>query len=61
MGPPNIYLGAEINTYQLNSGRYHGSMSSTHYVKNAIKTVEVLLKNEERKLRKVNSSGYQPF
>ena len=38
-GPQTIYLDADIKKYQVNSGKSHWSMSSTQYVKNAIKTV----------------------
>ena len=44
--PPNIYLGAETNKYQVMSGKYHWSMPITQYVKNQIKTVEGLFKYE---------------
>ena len=42
VGPPTIYLRAEIRKYQVKSGKYHWSMSMTQYVKNAINTVEGL-------------------
>ena len=46
VGPTKIYLSAEIKKYQVRSGKYHLSMLSTQYVKNAIETVELLLKDE---------------
>ena len=39
VGPPKIYFGAEINKYQVRIGKSHCIMSSTQYVKNAIKMV----------------------
>ena len=44
--PPKIYLESEIKKYQVRSGKSHWSMSCTQYVKNAIKTIEGLLKYE---------------
>ena len=43
VGPPMIYLGAEINKYQVKSGKEHYRISSTRYVKNAIKMVDNLM------------------
>ena len=61
VGPPTIYLGAEIEKDQFKSGRFHWSMPSTHYVNNVVKTVEVLLKYGDRQLRKFKPDGNQPF
>ena len=61
VGPPKIYLGAEIKKYQVNSGKYCWSIPSTHYMKNTIKTIEVLLKSEYIQLKRVNSSVNDPF
>jgi hypothetical protein len=61
LGPPTIYLGAEISKYQLGDGKSRWSMSSTRYVKNAIKTVEELLEKDGRTLRKCNKAGKQPL
>ena len=61
MGPPNIYCGAEIKKYQVRSGKSHWTVSSTHYVKNSIKTVEGLLKDKDRQSRKVKSVGKKPL
>ena len=61
VGPPKIYMGAEIKKYQVRSGKSHWSMSSTQYVKNVINTVEGLLKDEDRQLRKVKLAGKHPF
>ena len=67
VGPPKIYSGAKINKYQVRSGKYHWSMLITPYVENATKTVEGLLKDEDKKLRRVKSdekqtlpNGYKP-
>ena len=57
VGPPKIYLGAEIKNYQVRSGKSHPSTPITQYVKNTTKTVEVPLNNDYRKLRMVNSAG----
>ena len=45
---PKIYLGAEINKYQVRSGKCHWGILSTQYVKNAIDMVEGLLKDRDR-------------
>ena len=44
VGPPTINLGADINKYQVKSGKSHWIMLITQYVMNAIKTLEGLLK-----------------
>lgn len=59
--PPEIYLGANIEKFQVPSGRSHWSMNSTRYVKNALATVEELLKTEGRELRNNNKNGKQPL
>ena len=61
VGPPKIYLGAKIKKYQIRSGKSHWITSNTQYVKNAIKTVEGTLKDDARKLIKVNSYVNNPF
>ena len=61
VGPPKIYLGAEIKKHQVSSGKRHWSMLSTQYVKNAINTVKKILKDEYRQLREVNSDGKHPL
>ena len=61
VGPPKIYLVSEINQYQVRNGKSNWSMLSTQYVKNSINTVEGLLKDEERPLRKVKSAGKRRF
>ena len=61
VGAPTIYLGAEIKKYQVANGKEHYSMSSTQYVKNGIKTVEQLLRNEDQVLRDTKTSGKQPL
>ena len=43
------------------SGKSHWSMSITCYMKNAIKTVEGMLKDDNIQLRKVKLTGKQPF
>ena len=57
VGPTKVYLGAEIKKCQVRSGEYHFRVFSTQYMKNAIKTVEGLLKNEDRQLSKFKSTG----
>ena len=59
VGPQTIYLGAEIKKYQVKSGKSHWSMSSTPYVTNAVKQVEVMLREDGRELRQVKTSGKQ--
>ena len=61
VGPPKICLGTEMKKYPVRSGKSHCSMLSTQYVKNATKTVEERLKDEDRQLSKVKSEGKQPF
>ena len=61
VGPPDIYLGPEMKKYQVSSGKSHWGMSSTQYVKNAIKTEKEMLKDVEREFSKVKSSGKQPL
>ena len=61
VGPSNIYLGAKIKKYYVRSGKSHWRMSITQYVKNPIKIVEGLLKDDYRQLRKVKSAGKQPL
>ena len=56
---PNIYLGAEIKKSQVKSGKSNWSILSTQYANNAIKTLEGLLKDEDRQLIKVKSAGKQ--
>ena len=38
VGPPMIYLGAEIKKYQVKSSKSHQRMSSKQYMNNSIKT-----------------------
>ena len=48
---PKKYLGADIKEWQLPDGRLCWSMSSEQYVKNAVKNVKEILKNEDRMLK----------
>ena len=61
VGTPKGYLGAEIKKYQVRCGKYHWSMPITQYMKNTIKTIEVLLKDEDRQLRKVKTAENSRF
>jgi hypothetical protein len=61
VGPPTIYLGAEIKKYQVKSGKSHWSMSSTPYVTDAVKQVSEMLREDGRELCKVKTSGKQPL
>ena len=54
-----IYLGDDINKYQVKSDKSHWSILSTRYLKNLIKTVEELLKDEDVPLRKFKLDGNQ--
>ena len=56
-----IYLGDDINKYQVKSDKSHWSILSTRYLKNLIKTVEELLKDEDVQLRKFKFDGRQPL
>ena len=51
VGPPNIYLGAELQRFQLRDGREAWSMSSSKYVKSAVKNVKDMLAEEGKELR----------
>jgi hypothetical protein len=46
LGPPDTYLGAQIYKHQLPDGTSAWGMTSEKYVKNAVATVEDLLKND---------------
>ena len=61
VGPPTIYLGVEINKYQVKSGKSHWITLSTQYVNNTINTAEVLLKDEDRQLIKFKLAEKQPL
>ena len=50
-GPPETYLGANIEKVQLDDGLNAWSMHSRHYVRNLIKTVEDLLQEDGRQLK----------
>ena len=56
-----IYLGADIEKYQVKSGKYHWIMSITQLMKNTIKMLERLFKDEDRQLINVKSAGNQPL
>ena len=58
---PEIYLGAEISKYQLKNGRLVWSMSSSQYVKNAVKNVNDMLKEEGRELKTGKKQGKTPL
>ena len=60
VGTPTIYLGAEIKKYQVASGKEHYSILITH-VKNVTKTVEQLLRYDERTPIDTKASGKQPL
>ena len=61
VGTPKGYLGAEIKKYQVRCGKYHWTMPITQCMKNTIKTIELLLKDEVKQLRKFKSAEKQPF
>ena len=44
VGLPTIYLVAQIKICQVKSCKSHWSMSSTQYMKNVVKTVEGLMR-----------------
>lgn len=49
LGPPDTYLGAQIYKHHLPDGTWAWGMTSEKYVKNAVVTVEDLLRNEDGK------------
>ena len=63
---PDVYLGANIERVQLRDGRTVWWMSSKTYVKNSVKVVEALLREDDRdaKLKSTANipfpSGYKP-
>jgi len=63
---PDIYLGADIEKFQLPDGRVSWSMSPNSYIKNAVKVVEKWMQEDfpDAKLRKAAKnpcpSGYKP-
>jgi hypothetical protein len=58
---PSIYLGANITKHQLPNGSTCWAMSSATYVKNALKNVRELLKEEGRELRTTKRRGRTPL
>jgi hypothetical protein len=59
-GPPEIYLGANIEPYTLPDGTMQWSMSARNYVKEAIKNVKSMLAQEDRTLPKNKHSSALP-
>ena len=67
-GPPTTYLGGDVETFQLPDGKRAWSMLSTSYVRNAVKTVDILLAGDELELKGSSNkrhagplpSGYKP-
>ena len=59
-GPPDSYLGAQIYKHSLPDRRWAWAMSSVKYVKNAIKTVETLL-NEDNHGLHLKTTAHVPF
>ena len=55
----SIYLGTDIDKYQIKSGKYNLSMLITKYENNEINTAEGQLKFEDIKLRKVKPDRKQ--
>ena len=43
MGPPKLYLGSNVEQFQLPDGPMAWSLLSTNYVKSAVETVQRLL------------------
>jgi hypothetical protein len=59
--PPEIYLGANIQKYQLPNGKEVWSMSSEQYVKESLNTVRALLQEDGRELRSGKRQGRNPL
>ena len=51
IAPPKTYLGADIESIKMKDGTKAWSLSCTSYVKNAVETVENLLKEDGRQLK----------
>jgi hypothetical protein len=60
IGPPDTYLGAQIYKHSLPDGSWAWGMSSEKYVKNAVLTVETLLKEDESGLH-LRTTALTPF
>ena len=59
-GPPDSYLGTQIYKHSLPDGCWAWAMSSIKYVKNAIQTVETLLKEDGNGLH-LKTTAHVPF
>ena len=57
---PDLYLGANVEKFQLPNGRTEWCMSSRSYVKNAIKVVEALMVEDDPEM-KLKSTARNPF
>ena len=60
MGSPDSYLGAQTYKLSLLDGCWAWAMSSVKYVKNAIKTIETLLKEDGNGLH-LKTTAHIPF
>ena len=64
IGFPDIYLGAQISTYQLADGTHHYALSADKYVQEALKNVRDHLESRNRQLKKktpgILPTGYCP-
>jgi hypothetical protein len=50
-GPPDTYLGSNVEKVQLDDGSYAWSMHSQHYFKSLVQTIEDLLGEDGRELK----------
>ena len=64
LGPPTLYLGNKVSKVTLENGVSTWSFSSSQYIQNAIKNVELYLQRSNRKLSSYAPSpfatGYRP-
>ena len=64
LGPPTLYLGNKVSRVTLENGVSTWSFSSSQYIQNAIKNVELYLRKSNRKLSSYAPSpfatGYRP-
>ena len=61
VGEPTIYLGANIEKYQIGDGTMRWSMSSNTYIKNSLKVVKDMLAAEGKELKTSNKTGKVPI
>ena len=59
-GPPDRYLGANVNKFQLEDGRTVWSMTCVEYLCGAIKNVDLILEGNKAYLKSFGG-GHRPY